>query len=297
MSLRAPDPSPPSSGPAHIVAAPCVDTVTPTSSSSPVLDRQETNRIEPGSVTVSSLTPGGSYAGVGGPPAGLGSDPHGPQQPSPFSRRKVVPASPLHSVAREGDVAAGHPAPSSSSTAPALSAGAEVDSGSPSIWRNHIDRRTADDDQQRIAVDHDARRCRRRNEPDGSCRTRSPRRPGGIRAIRHRADRPALGHSADLGGSATPSCSAIRFDRDHLKTGQTLSIILGLACARSALRRPTRSFLSVFGERTAVLVRLMTPACFINSVNTVQYAILVPPTRFSPLEPTRYDDFGGRPRR
>lgn len=65
-----------------------------------------------------------------------------------------------------------------------------------------------------------------------------------------------------------------QFDRDHLKTGQTLSIILGLAVCAFCFAASYTIVPTVFGERTAVLVRLMTPACFINSVNTVQYAIL-----------------------
>jgi PST family polysaccharide transporter len=65
-----------------------------------------------------------------------------------------------------------------------------------------------------------------------------------------------------------------QFDRDHLRTGQTISIVLGLAVCAFCLAASYTVVPIVFGARTAVLVRLMIPACFINSVNTVQYAIL-----------------------
>ena len=63
-------------------------------------------------------------------------------------------------------------------------------------------------------------------------------------------------------------------DRDHLKTGQTLAIFIGVAMCGLCLALSYTIAPIVFGERTAVLVRLMIPACFINSVNTVQYSIL-----------------------
>jgi O-antigen/teichoic acid export membrane protein len=63
-------------------------------------------------------------------------------------------------------------------------------------------------------------------------------------------------------------------DRDHLKTGQTLSILMGLAMCVLSFAAAQTIVPMLFGGRTAVLVLLMIPACFINSVNTVQYAIL-----------------------
>ncbi|MFZ0041396.1 MAG: oligosaccharide flippase family protein [Solirubrobacteraceae bacterium] len=65
-----------------------------------------------------------------------------------------------------------------------------------------------------------------------------------------------------------------QIDRDHLKTGQTLTIVMGLAICASCFAASYTVVPILFGARTAVLVRLMTPACFINSVNTVQYGIL-----------------------
>ena len=63
-------------------------------------------------------------------------------------------------------------------------------------------------------------------------------------------------------------------DRDHLKTGQTLAILLGLAVCAFSVAASYTIVPVLFGARTAVLVRLMLPACFINSVNTVQYALI-----------------------
>ena len=65
-----------------------------------------------------------------------------------------------------------------------------------------------------------------------------------------------------------------QIDRDHLKTGQTLAIFIGVAMCGLCLAISYTIAPIVFGEPTAVLVRLMIPACFINSVNTVQYSIL-----------------------
>ena len=62
--------------------------------------------------------------------------------------------------------------------------------------------------------------------------------------------------------------------RDHLKTGQTLTILIGLAVCAFCLAASYTVVPSLFDARTAVLVRLMIPACFLNSVNTVQYATI-----------------------
>ena len=63
-------------------------------------------------------------------------------------------------------------------------------------------------------------------------------------------------------------------DRDHLKTGVTLTILMGLAVCAFCFAASYTVVPVLFGARTAVLVRLMIPACFINSVNTVQIAII-----------------------
>lgn len=63
-------------------------------------------------------------------------------------------------------------------------------------------------------------------------------------------------------------------DRDHLRTGITLTVILGLAICALTFAASYSIVTPVFGERTAVLVRLMIPACFLNSVNTVPLAMI-----------------------
>ncbi len=65
-----------------------------------------------------------------------------------------------------------------------------------------------------------------------------------------------------------------QIDRDHLKTGVTLTILIGLAICACCFAASYTVVPLLFGARTGVLVRLMIPACFINSVNTVQYAII-----------------------
>jgi PST family polysaccharide transporter len=62
--------------------------------------------------------------------------------------------------------------------------------------------------------------------------------------------------------------------RDHLKTGVTLTILMGLAICAFCLAASYTVVPILFDERTAVLVRLMIPASLINSVNTVQIAII-----------------------
>lgn len=63
-------------------------------------------------------------------------------------------------------------------------------------------------------------------------------------------------------------------DPDHLKTGLTLTILMGLAICGFCLAAAYTFVPALFGSGTAPLVCLMLPACFINSVNTVQYSIL-----------------------
>lgn len=62
--------------------------------------------------------------------------------------------------------------------------------------------------------------------------------------------------------------------RDHLRTGATLTILIGLTVCLFCLAASYTFVPVLFGARTAVLVRLMIPACLINSVNTVQLAII-----------------------
>lgn len=63
-------------------------------------------------------------------------------------------------------------------------------------------------------------------------------------------------------------------DPHHLQTGLTITIVMGLAICAFCFASSYTFVPTVFGGATAPLVRLMAPACFINSVNTVQYAML-----------------------
>jgi O-antigen/teichoic acid export membrane protein len=65
-----------------------------------------------------------------------------------------------------------------------------------------------------------------------------------------------------------------QLDRDHLRTGVTFTLVLGLAMCAVCFEASYTVVPILFGARTAVLVRLMIPACFINSVNTVQLSLV-----------------------
>lgn len=65
-----------------------------------------------------------------------------------------------------------------------------------------------------------------------------------------------------------------RLEPDHLKTGLTLTVILGFVICGLTFAGSYVIVEPVFGGRTALLVQLMIPACFLNSVNTVPLAML-----------------------
>ena len=65
-----------------------------------------------------------------------------------------------------------------------------------------------------------------------------------------------------------------QIDRDHLRTGQDDHHVDGAGDLRVLLWSVFTVVPILFGARTAMLVRLMIPACFLNSVNTVQYAMI-----------------------
>jgi lipopolysaccharide exporter len=65
-----------------------------------------------------------------------------------------------------------------------------------------------------------------------------------------------------------------QIDRDLLRTGQTITMLMGLGVCAFCVGASFTVVPLVFGARTAMLVRLMVPACFLNSVNTVQYALI-----------------------
>lgn len=274
MTPRAPDPSPPTGGQSPVVTAPSVNALPPPSRS-PLLDRRGSTGMEPASDTVSCLAPGRSSAAVGTPPASFGSDRRDPQQPPPFSLRKVVGATPpTDPVDRDDDIAAGQPTPSSSRPAPPVStASAEVDTGAQSIDDNKSH------DEPRAAVNSGLRWTVIRGVVVEGMNLL------GVAVLARLVGPAEFGRyaiAAIVLLLATVPTWAVSYtivqrdkvDRDHLKTGQTLTILIGLAMCAFCFAASKTFVPMLFGERTAELARLMIPACFINSVNTVQYAIL-----------------------
>lgn len=62
--------------------------------------------------------------------------------------------------------------------------------------------------------------------------------------------------------------------REHLQTGVALGLITGLVLAALTLVVAALIVVPVFGERTALFVRLMTPLCLLAALNTVPMAML-----------------------
>jgi PST family polysaccharide transporter len=63
-------------------------------------------------------------------------------------------------------------------------------------------------------------------------------------------------------------------ERDHVRTGLTLTVVIGLVICGVTFAASYAIVAPAFGAETAALVRLMIPACFINSVNTVPLAMM-----------------------
>ena len=63
-------------------------------------------------------------------------------------------------------------------------------------------------------------------------------------------------------------------ERDHVQTGLSLTAVIGLAICAVTFAASYVVVAPAFGAETAALVRLMIPACFINSVNTVPLAMM-----------------------
>jgi O-antigen/teichoic acid export membrane protein len=278
VTPRAPDPAPAptpaAGGQAPAVTASLVNGLPPTSRR-PLLDRRGPTGIEPGPATTPGLTAASSYAAVGVPAPSFGGDRHDRQQQSPFSLRKVVVATPpADPVAPTHNVRAEPPTPSSAQIAPPLSdAGAEVDTGSPTADKD------ASLDEPRAAVNSGLRWTMMRTILVEGVNLL------GVVVLARLVDPAEFGRYAIaliVLLLATVPTWAVQYtivqrdqiDRDHLKTGQTLSIVMGLAVCAFCLAASYTLVPALFGERTAVLVRLMIPACLINSVNTVQCAIV-----------------------
>ena len=230
----------------------------PPSSRNPLVDRPRTTGTE-------------SAAVVPPPPSrGDRADSH---QPSPFALRKMVPATPPADAGPwEDDIAAGQPASSSlRTTAPTESSQRpQVDTGPEPSASLHEPRSAIDTGLRWTMV------ARPFVEAGNLCAV----------AVLARLVAPAeFGRFAIalivLTLASVPT-QAVQYtivqrkqiDPDHMKTGVTLTILMGLVICAFCFAASYTVVPALFGARTAVLVRLMIPACFINSVNTVQIAII-----------------------
>lgn len=256
---------------------PPADTGRPETTTNLVVDPVRTNGTGKPAATVPPPTPGGvRRPAVVVPPPILSSVPRDPRQAAPFSLRKVVPARPPtdHAI-RGGDVTVPPTAASSSPPVAAtasnrtagIDAGPEPTVGSPSL------------SEPRSAM------------INGLRWTMIGRPVVELANLFGAAVLARLVGPAEFGryaialivlGLANVPTQAVQYsivqrnevDRDHLKTGVTLTILMGLAVCAFCLAASYTVVPMLFGAETAVLVRLMIPACFINSVNTVQVATL-----------------------
>jgi lipopolysaccharide exporter len=248
----------------------------PPTSDDPIADRSATTDTQPASVIVPPPGPDSCRTAVVVPPPMSGSDRQASGQPSPFSLRKVVlKTAPTDPAATDDDVAAPQPAPLGPQlTAPTSSIeSAEGQTGSePS--------------------DEPASSAERQSAIINGLRWTMIGRPTieaanllGVAVLARLVAPAEFGRYAIalivLALASVPT-QAIHYsiiqrdqiDRDHLKTGVTLTIIMGLAVCMFCLAMSYTVVPILFDARTAMLVRLMIPACFINSVNTVQFAII-----------------------
>ncbi len=271
---RASDPSLASYGPPPVVASPRVDAL-PTSSRNPLAGASPSAGREETSVTVPSSTPRRSRPAVVPPSPSSGTDPHDAGQLSPFSLRKVVPSTPpAHAAVRDDDGAGQGTSPSPRSGVAALSrASAEDNAGSgPSD-------ESAAPSEPRAAI-----RTGMRWTLVGRPIIEAANLLGVVVLARLVAPAEFGRYSIALIVLylANVPTQAVQYtivqrgeiERDHLRTGVTLTILMGLAMCAFCFAASYTIVPILFGARTAVLVRLMIPACFINSVNTVQYALI-----------------------
>ena len=263
VTPHAPDASPTAGRQAPVVTTPRVtapsgperprDSESLPASRSPLLERHEHSAVSPASVTVAYVTAGASPAATRALPPSVGSDRQDAEPPSPFALRKMVVASrPAEAAAGEPGVGDAASQSSDDGTSPE-EPGTAVSKG----LRWTVMRGVVVEGTNLLGV-----------------------------AVLARLVAPAeFGRYAIalivLLLSTVPTWAVSytivqrdQMDRDHLKTGQTLSILIGLAMCALAFGGAQTIVPAVFGARTALLVLLMIPACFINSVNTVQYATL-----------------------
>jgi O-antigen/teichoic acid export membrane protein len=275
MTPRDSDPSP-AVDPERPGATPPTPSELPSADRNPLPDAQGPTGVKRISVVVPPPMPNSRRAAVVVPPPTFGSSRQDPQQPSPFSIRKVVLATaPTDAVAGDDDVAARQPAPSNpQTTAPTASEeGAEAD---PDAESTH---ETASPGAPRAAIVN-------------GLRWNMIGRPAietanlfGVAVLARLVAPAEFGRYAIalivllLANVPTQAVQYTivqrdRIDRDHLKTGLTLTVVMGLAVCALCLAASYTVVPTLFDAQTAILVRLAIPACFINSVNTVQIAII-----------------------
>jgi lipopolysaccharide exporter len=62
--------------------------------------------------------------------------------------------------------------------------------------------------------------------------------------------------------------------REHLQTGMALGLVMGFALMALTLVAASLIVAPIFGERTALFVRLLSPLCLVSALNTVPLATL-----------------------
>jgi lipopolysaccharide exporter len=229
----------------------------------------------PAPVTVPAPASDSRPTAVVVPPLAFRADSRDSRQSSPFSFRKVVLTAPIESVVGEGDVPAAQRVTASSRVAPAgpVAETADVDAGAESTHPNG-----SSGDRHSAII----------NGLRWTMIGRPAVEAGNLLAVAILA---RLVAPAEFGryaialivlSLASVPTQAVQYslvqrdhiDRAHLRTGVTLTLLMGFAVCAFCLAASFTFVPSLFGERTAVLVRLMIPACFVNSVNTVQIAII-----------------------
>jgi len=274
MSARDSDVSSGTRAQARVVTPPSASA--PPTDSNPLDDRPGTTGNEPNSVIIPPPGPDRWRAAVVVPPPAVDGNRPVHQEHSPFSRRKVVPAtSPGDLSAPGGDASAGQPAPPSLATA-VPTASREATEGDTGL-ESTSDRTWSD--TRRAAI-------------NTGLRWTMVARPFietanllGVAVLAR------LVTPADFGRwaiamivltLATVPTQAVQYsivqrdqiDRDHLHTGVTLTILMGLGVCALCFVASYTVVPNLFDARTAMLVRLTIPSSFINSVNTVQIATL-----------------------
>lgn len=241
----------------------------------PPAHRPGTTGIEPTSVIIPPPGPD-TFAAVVVPPPGFDGKGQVHREPSPFSLRKVVLATPRGDPTTRDDDASGRRSTLSSLPAPVPTAPrdeAEVEKGSEpnneGAWSS-----------TRQAAINTGLRWTMVARP--FIETANLLGVAVLARLVTPADFGRWAIAMIVLTLATVPTQAVQYsivqrdhiDRDHLKTGLTLTILLGLAVCAFCFAASYTIVPNVFDARTAMLVRLTIPSSFINSVNTVQIATL-----------------------